>query len=264
VSCFDGNSCTADTCDPAAGCTHPPVVILATCGVGACLRTMDLCASGVLRPCEQGSPAPEVCNGIDDDCDGLVDDPGASLCPSDSNPCTQDVCGGTSGCNYPAVPDGTPCNGGSPCSVCQSGTCSGAAPMTISVFLSPSLLRPTNHKMVNVTASVSATSSCPGSPAIVLTSIASSEQDDAPGPSDGHTVNDIQGAELGTADFSFQLRAEADRNGPGRFYTVVYTATDSSGRQVVGSASILAPVKGGGGRPPSLLEETPGRKPKPR
>jgi hypothetical protein len=85
----------------------------------------------------------------------------------------------------------------------------------------------------------------------------------APGPSDGHTVNDIQGVELGTADFNFQLRAEADRSGPGRLYTVVYTATDSSGRQVVGSASIIAPVKGGG------PAQTPvgggaGRKAKPR
>jgi hypothetical protein len=91
----------------------------------------------------------------------------------------------------------------------------------------------------------------------------SSEPDDAAGPSDGHTVNDIQGAELGTADFNFQLRAEADKSGPGRLYTVVYTATDSSGRQVVGSAGILAPVKGGGPAQTPVGVGT-GRKAKPR
>ena len=45
ASCDDGNACTADRCDAASGCVHDPV-----------------------------PPAKEVCNGKDDDCDGMVDE----------------------------------------------------------------------------------------------------------------------------------------------------------------------------------------------
>ncbi len=44
-----------------------------TCGVGACQRTIDVCASGSLQACVPGQPVSEVCNGLDDDCDGVVD-----------------------------------------------------------------------------------------------------------------------------------------------------------------------------------------------
>jgi hypothetical protein len=45
-----------------------------TCGVGACLRTVSACVGGMTGTCTPGAPAAEVCNGIDDDCDGLVDE----------------------------------------------------------------------------------------------------------------------------------------------------------------------------------------------
>jgi hypothetical protein len=35
---------------------------------------MDVCANGVPRTCVPGTPTSEVCNGLDDDCDGLVDE----------------------------------------------------------------------------------------------------------------------------------------------------------------------------------------------
>jgi hypothetical protein len=34
---------------------------------------VQTCIEGVLQTCVPGEPSPEVCNGIDDDCDGQVD-----------------------------------------------------------------------------------------------------------------------------------------------------------------------------------------------
>src|SRR5262249_44525648 len=45
-----------------------------TCGVGACQRTVIGCVDGVPQTCTPGDPSPEVCNGIDDDCDGQTDE----------------------------------------------------------------------------------------------------------------------------------------------------------------------------------------------
>jgi hypothetical protein len=44
-----------------------------TCGAGACLRTAIACSNGVPASCTPGPPAPETCNGVDDNCDGVVD-----------------------------------------------------------------------------------------------------------------------------------------------------------------------------------------------
>lgn len=58
-----------------------------TCGFGACQVTMPRCVEGVATPCEPDDTAssPEVCNGQDDDCDGLIDDDWAE--PNDD--CTE-------------------------------------------------------------------------------------------------------------------------------------------------------------------------------
>ena len=45
-----------------------------TCGVGECERTVNDCVDGQPQPCVPGDPLPEVNNGLDDDCDGLVDE----------------------------------------------------------------------------------------------------------------------------------------------------------------------------------------------
>jgi len=74
ISCNDGNVCTTDSCDPVTGCFHQPNTGQTTCGTGACQRTVDACVGGVPQPCVPGTPTAEVCNGIDDDCDGLVDE----------------------------------------------------------------------------------------------------------------------------------------------------------------------------------------------
>jgi hypothetical protein len=68
--------------------------------------------------------ASESCNGFDDDCDGVIDNGGGSLC-NDSNVCTDDVCQGVSGCAHAF--NASPCDDGDPCTsydTCVAGTCS--------------------------------------------------------------------------------------------------------------------------------------------
>ena len=69
----------------------------------------------------------------------------------------------------------------------------------------------------------------------------SSEPGDAERTGDGHTVNDIQEATIGSADFDIRLRAERNGNGPGRVYRIGYTATDCFGEAVEGYTDVLVP-----------------------
>jgi hypothetical protein len=97
-------------------------------------------------------PTAETCNGIDDDCDGGVDEGvscddwnscngletcgGASGCLSgapidcnDGNDCTTDACDPEHGtCSYADIPNGTTCDDGNSCTsddACAAGTCVG-------------------------------------------------------------------------------------------------------------------------------------------
>ncbi len=98
---------------------------------GTCIGKRVCLATG-LSECDAVAAAAEVCNGVDDDCDGDIDEPDAvggdliNLC-DDGNDCTQDVCGGPDGCTNEAL-DGTECGDGDPCTVadhCVEGSCQG-------------------------------------------------------------------------------------------------------------------------------------------
>ena len=111
-------------------------------------------------------------------------------------------------------------------------------PPTIDVELSPKVLWPPNHRMKNISVTAVVMDNCPG-PTFELVSVTSSEPDN--GIADGNTVNDIQGAAVGTPDLSFRLRAERAGNGPGRVYTATYSATDASNNQAVDSDTVAVP-----------------------
>jgi N-acetylneuraminic acid mutarotase len=67
----------------------------------------------------------ETCNGLDDDCDGEIDEGGNALC-DDGNPCTDEFCNGSEGCV--SRPNLQPCDDDNPCTAadtCRSGACLG-------------------------------------------------------------------------------------------------------------------------------------------
>jgi hypothetical protein len=110
----------------------------------------------------------------------------------------------------------------------------------INVSVDPVLLWTPNHKLVNVSATVTVSDACDPAPSFTLTSITSSEPDN--GTADGNTTGDIVGADTGIADTAFQLRAERAGGGSGRTYTISYTASDASGNDSSpASAGVMVP-----------------------
>ena len=91
-----------------------------------------VCSDDGLTACDALEPAAEYCNGLDDDCNGFVDEPDEiggnfiNLC-DDDNECTEDYCDGTEGCTHKLLDEGE-CKDGDPCTVadnCQAGVCVG-------------------------------------------------------------------------------------------------------------------------------------------
>ncbi len=91
-----------------------------------------VCEESGLTECDAPVPAREICNGIDDDCDGDVDEPDllegvfVPLC-DDGNPCTKDSCAADAGCVNTVLDEGE-CGDGNPCTVadhCVDGQCVG-------------------------------------------------------------------------------------------------------------------------------------------
>ncbi|MBI5549845.1 MAG: putative metal-binding motif-containing protein [Deltaproteobacteria bacterium] len=84
-----------------------------TCGVGACQRAVESCASGALQACEPGAPAAEVCDGVDNDCDGQTDEAlGTTTCGVGACQRTVESCvGGVSQACEPGKPAADVCDG---------------------------------------------------------------------------------------------------------------------------------------------------------
>ena len=91
-----------------------------------------VCTQEGLSACDAGVPVVEQCNGADDDCDGMTDEPlevdgdFVNLC-DDDNECTQDKCLGEEGCQQLSLTEGE-CKDGDACTVgdhCEEGECVG-------------------------------------------------------------------------------------------------------------------------------------------
>ncbi len=81
------------------------------------------CSDEGLTDCDAAVPAEDICNGLDDDCDGDADE---DTC-DDDNACTDDVCLGEEGCHHEPL-DAIECIDGNPCTVadlCSAGECGG-------------------------------------------------------------------------------------------------------------------------------------------
>jgi hypothetical protein len=102
----------------------------------------------------------------------------------------------------------------------------------LGIALSPTEIWPPNQGMVDVQATIELSDEASGGADLVLTAITSDEPIEA---------DDIQGAEFGTYDTNFQLRAERDGAGDGRVYTIVYTATDAAGNVMAFETHVLVP-----------------------
>jgi MYXO-CTERM domain-containing protein len=97
-----------------------------TAGVGACLRSgMIVCSSPGVAVCSAvpGAPVAETCDGIDNDCNGAVDNGATATC-NDSNPCTTDVCS-AGACASTGLAAGSPgaCSAGTVCSGPPTNAC---------------------------------------------------------------------------------------------------------------------------------------------
>jgi len=214
----------------------------------------DITITGAVQHPPREPADSETCNGIDDDCNGAVDEGlGQTACGVGACARVVDNCAdGVPQTCAPGEPSPEICDGVD--NDCDGLVDDGIGPVTVRVALEPPRLWPPNHRMVDVHATVTLEGGCPAvcptPPAIVLDSVSSDEPDDAAGTSDGSTVNDIQGASVGSADFDLRLRAERDDAGDGRQYQVSYAATDCFGVTSVGSATVVVPLgQGGAPRP---------------
>jgi cysteine-rich repeat protein len=166
VNCDDQVACTEDWCDPATGCAHTPVDTLCSDGDSCTLDSCEPLSGCVHAPdpacqnqdtdgdgyasvatggtdCDDNNAAihpgaAELCNGVDDDCNGQVDDGfnvGAA-CQSAPNDCGISA-GGILGCAAgglgavcDAVPPANPAGYGDACTS-QPNACGVTAPGTV-------------------------------------------------------------------------------------------------------------------------------------
>ena len=103
---------------------------------------------------------------------------------------------------------------------------------TLAIVASPAGLWRPDGSMWPVNILLRVTDSIHGAPVVRLTSITCD---------DGCNAADIDGAAFGTDDRDFRLRAGRTTGGPGRTYTITYTATESNQLETVATTTVLVP-----------------------
>jgi hypothetical protein len=116
-------------------------------------------------------------------------------------------------------------------------TVSDTVPPAIGATVSPEIIWPPNGKMVPVNAEVTAVDAC-GSVSVALEAILSTVSSSK---AVAHRRGDVDGAELGTKDYAFYLRATRVGRGAARLYHIIYAATDSSGHTARSEAIVTVP-----------------------
>ncbi len=117
-------------------------------------------------------------------------------------------------------------------------------PPEFSLSVDPNVLWPPNHKMVQITPTITASDNCDDSPTVTLISITINEGEETNtfDPAfdntlgDGHTSDDIQ-----IIDGNIYLRAERSGKGDGREYNITYRATDVCGNYTERSVAVVVP-----------------------
>lgn len=108
---------------------------------------------------------------------------------------------------------------------------------TLQLEVNKPVLKAKGHRMESIVITPHASDEGTGIASITLVSITSSESDNGVG--DGNTDSDIQGAEYGTSDYEFELRAERSGAGEGRVYTITYEAVDFAGNRTTASIFVI-------------------------
>ena len=106
----DGNPCTVDSCDPAAGVQHVAAEDGTACSDGNACTTGDSCQAGACAGAPVECLAQDQCHG-------------AGICDP-----------GTGECSNPAQPDGTSCGDGDICNgaeICADGQCLAGSPPSL-------------------------------------------------------------------------------------------------------------------------------------
>jgi uncharacterized protein (TIGR03382 family) len=119
-----------DNCDGLFDNNDPGTLAMlgaSRCGIGACERNGYDCHNGMLSTCTPGTPSEEICDGKDNDCNGVIDDgcfcrigdvrqcytgpsntKDAGVCHGGTRPC---IDGGYTKCEGEVVPSPELCNG---------------------------------------------------------------------------------------------------------------------------------------------------------
>lgn len=94
-----------DNCNDVADDEYVPTPT--SCGVGECAATGQLeCQAGTeVDTCAPGTPSAEICDNLDNDCDGTIDNGGDALCDNSLWCDGAETCGGFDGCQAGTPPN---------------------------------------------------------------------------------------------------------------------------------------------------------------